>query len=126
MELFALILFLTMLAEVITSFFAFRYLKSFLTTNLLQKMLDLYKEIGFEKEDTLLLMEYINKSVNMAKVTLSLSVLLGIIAKIMNYGYMVDILAIILVLISFIKYIIVKKTGSEVYDEYIKMTRVIA
>lgn len=126
MELFALILFLTMLAEVITLFFAFRYLKSFLTTNLLQKMLDLYKEIGFEKEDTLLLMEYINKSVNMAKVTLSLSVLLGIIAKIMNYGYMVDILALILVLISFIKYIIVKKTGSEVYDEYIKMTRVIA
>lgn len=126
MELFALILFLTMLAEVITLFFAFRHLKSFLTTNLLQKMLDLYKEIGFEKEDTLLLMEYINKSVNMAKVTLSLSVLLGIIAKIMNYGYMVDILAIILVLISFIKYIIVKKTGSEVYDEYIKMTRVIA
>lgn len=126
MELFALILFLTMLAEVITLFFAFRHLKSFLTTNLLQKMLDLYKEIGFEKEDTLLLMEYINKSVNMAKVTLSLSVLLGIIAKIMNYGYMVDILALILVLISFIKYIIVKKTGSEVYDEYIKMTRVIA
>lgn len=126
MELFALILFLTMLAEVITLVFAFRHLKSFLTTNLLQKMLDLYKEIGFEKEDTLLLMEYINKSVNMAKVTLSLSVLLGIIAKIMNYGYMVDILAIILVLISFIKYIIVKKTGSEVYDEYIKMTRVIA
>lgn len=99
-----------------------KYMESFLTTDALQKLLDIYKEIDCEKDDQLLLIEKLQSTINASIFSLLTSIVLHLFLVYQSLD-IASSFSLLLVLISFVKYIYIKRYSSFVYQKYNNLLR---
>lgn len=107
---FSIILIISILAEIVIYLRNTRYIKSYLTTNKLEQLYKFYKEIENEKDKRTIFKEETFNTLNSNKNTLFLSIISCIFASYMNQdNYLIYSLGFVLVLVSTIKYILIKR-----------------
>lgn len=107
---FFIILTISILSEIVIYFNTIKYIKKFLNTNKLEQLYEFYKENDLEKDKRTIFTNETSDSLNSSKISLSLSIIAAIFAIYMNQGnYLVYILGFLLVFVSTIKYILIKK-----------------
>ena len=107
---FSIILIISILAEIVIYLRNIRYIKSYLTTNKLEQLYKFYKEIENEKDKRTIFKEETFNTLNSNKNTLFLSIIACVFASYMNQdSYLIYSLGFVLVLVSTIKYILIKR-----------------
>ena len=107
---FSIILIISILAEIVIYLRNIRYIKSYLTTNKLEQLYKFYKEIENEKDKRTIFKEETFNTLNSNKNTLFLSIISCVFASYMNQdSYLIYSLGFVLVLVSTIKYILIKR-----------------
>ena len=107
---FSIILIISILAEIVIYLRNIRYIKSYLTTNNLEQLYKFYKEIENEKDKRTIFKEETFNTLNSNKNTLFLSIIACVFASYMNQdNYLIYSLGFVLVLVSTIKYILIKR-----------------
>ena len=107
---FSIILIISILAEIVIYLRNIRYIKSYLTTNKLEQLYKFYKEIENEKDKKTIFKDETFNTLNSNKNTLFLSIISCVFASYMNQdNYLIYSLGFVLVLVSTIKYILIKR-----------------
>ena len=107
---FSIILIISILAEIVIYLRNIRYIKSYLTTNKLEQLYKFYKEIENEKDKKTIFKDETFNTLNSNKKTLFLSIIACVFASYMNQdSYLIYSLGFVLVLVSTIKYILIKR-----------------
>ena len=107
---FSIILIISILAEIVIYLRNIRYIKSYLTTNKLEQLYKFHKEIDNEKDKRTIFKEETSDTLNSNKNTLFLSIISCVFASYMNQdNYLIYSLGFVLVLVSTIKYILIKR-----------------